>query len=451
MKSISRKLLALAALAIAVVLAFPPAVAEAAKIKLSKKSVTVYVGSAKTLKLKGAKKADVKWSTSDKKIATVTSAGKVKGVKKGTATITATYKGKEYTCKVKVKKPSLNYTKADMNPGETLDLVLTGTTAKKWKSSNKKVATVSKGKVTAVAAGTATITVTGKDRKKYKLKVTVTDIPEAEDPEVSLDLSTVFYDGKLSGTGSIPNSALSASIHGVGPKDADFGRAIPDSVRENLWGGDMTVMRFRAVQILDDSKEFPAEDGYFWAKAVLICELVDSQTQVQDGREALVITEKDLKNAKFDEGVTLRYTGDALRSPLDGVKAGKDGYYTFTLTVGGREYKDCRFRTAVEKDERTWYISRYTVAYMKLPVAASTELFLTTSSLDGKLKDNTSREGVTSYGAWSPYTFSPIVCNLRVLTMYGEETGKDTYIPKFDKEMCRILGIEFTGEEHVRD
>lgn len=448
MKNIARKFAVLMTFAIVFTTLLPLSdIGAASKIKMNKKSATVYVGSTVTLKLSGATKSDVKWSTSDKKIATVTSAGKVKGIKKGTATITAMYKGKKYTCKVKVKKPYLNLTKADMNPGETLELTLTGTAAKKWASSNKKVATVAKGKVTAVAKGTATITVTGKDKKKYKLKVTVYDVPAAKDPVLSLDLGTVYSDGRIGADGNIPGSALKAALHGTGPKDVDFGRNISADARDRLWDGDPTVMRFGAVSLIDDSKAFPAEDGYFWAKAVFICELVDSQTQTQDGQKVLVITEKDLKNAKIDEGITLRYTDDALRSPLDGKKAGKDGYYTFSLTVGGKEYDNCKFRTAVEKDERTWYISRYTVAYMKLPMAASTELFLTSSVLDDILKDNTAADGTTSYGAWDPYVFSPVICNVRVLNMYSEATKKNTDIAEYDKAMCEILGIEFTGTE----
>lgn len=174
MRKATGKLAALTVVLLAIVLVLQSVDSKAVtKVEISEKSATVYVGSTKTLKLSGAEASDVKWATSDKKIATVSSKGKVKGVKKGSAVITATYKGKEYTCKVKVKKPYLNYTDATLNKGESIELVLTGTVAKKWKSSNTDIVTVKDGKVAAVGEGNATVTVTGKDKKKYKLKVTV--------------------------------------------------------------------------------------------------------------------------------------------------------------------------------------------------------------------------------------------------------------------------------------
>jgi hypothetical protein len=46
----------------------------------------------------------VKWSSSNTKVATVNSSGKVVGVAAGTATITATYLGVKYNCTVTIKK-----------------------------------------------------------------------------------------------------------------------------------------------------------------------------------------------------------------------------------------------------------------------------------------------------------------------------------------------------------
>lgn len=77
------------------------------KITLNKKSTSVKKG--KTVSLKGKLKPSnstdtIKWSTSNKKIATVNKNGKVKGIRKGTVTITAkTTSGKKATCKIKVK------------------------------------------------------------------------------------------------------------------------------------------------------------------------------------------------------------------------------------------------------------------------------------------------------------------------------------------------------------
>ena len=148
----------------------------ASKVKINKTKATGYVGKTTTLKVSGTKKA-VKWKTSNKKVATVSSKGKVTAKKAGSATITAKVSGKSYKCKVTVKNPSLNKSKATLEEGKTLTLKLTGATAKSYKSSNTSVATVSsKGKITAKSAGTATITCTASNKKTYTCKVTVKSV-----------------------------------------------------------------------------------------------------------------------------------------------------------------------------------------------------------------------------------------------------------------------------------
>lgn len=79
--------------------------AEAAT-RLNKTKATINVGETVTLKVMGTTKA-FKWSTSNKKVATVSTKGKVKGLKLGKATITATYGKRSYSCRVTVTaKPS---------------------------------------------------------------------------------------------------------------------------------------------------------------------------------------------------------------------------------------------------------------------------------------------------------------------------------------------------------
>ncbi len=124
------------------------------------------------------------WSSSDKNIATVSSSGKVTGVKVGTAVITVkTSNGKTATCKVTVKKAptaiALSKTAVTLNVGEKTTLTKTLTPSNafstyKWKSSNTLVATVnSNGEITAKGKGTATITVTTFNGQKATCKVTV--------------------------------------------------------------------------------------------------------------------------------------------------------------------------------------------------------------------------------------------------------------------------------------
>ena len=104
------KRISIIAVMICLVVAFMPALggsAHAASVKLNKK--TVYLAKGKTVKLKvKGTKAKVKWSSSNKKIATVSKSGKVKGKKIGKCTITAKVKGKKLKCKVIVESKAAN-------------------------------------------------------------------------------------------------------------------------------------------------------------------------------------------------------------------------------------------------------------------------------------------------------------------------------------------------------
>ncbi|WP_026494890.1 Ig-like domain-containing protein [Butyrivibrio sp. WCD3002] len=78
-----------------------PVTAEAA-VKLNKTEASVKVGKTTKLKIKGAKGAKVKWSSSKKKIATVSNKGVVTGKKPGKTTIKAKVGGKTYKCQLSV-------------------------------------------------------------------------------------------------------------------------------------------------------------------------------------------------------------------------------------------------------------------------------------------------------------------------------------------------------------
>jgi len=80
------------------------AIAQAATIKISKKTLTLEVGKTAKLKMNGTTKKTT-WSSSDKAVAKVSSKGTVTAVAAGTAKITATVSKKKYTCKVTVTEP----------------------------------------------------------------------------------------------------------------------------------------------------------------------------------------------------------------------------------------------------------------------------------------------------------------------------------------------------------
>lgn len=165
-------------------------------VKLNKSSMTVYIGKQKTLvptvfPLNASDKS-VKWKSSDSKIASVNSDGTVTGKKTGKVVITCTTNSGGYvaTCTVKVKKyintksVSLNKLTCSVYAGRKYSLVATvlpenaSSKKLKWKSSDKKVATIdANGVVTGVSKGTAIITCTTKDTgKKATCEVTVKNI-----------------------------------------------------------------------------------------------------------------------------------------------------------------------------------------------------------------------------------------------------------------------------------
>lgn len=129
----------------------------------------------------------ITWSSSNKKVAQVNTKGKVKGLKPGTATITAkTSSGKKDTCKVKIVKKTVKAKKIKISKkaisikkGNTQILKVTAspsysTDTRSFKSSKPSVAKVDKnGVVTAIKKGKAVITVKTSSGKKVTCKVTV--------------------------------------------------------------------------------------------------------------------------------------------------------------------------------------------------------------------------------------------------------------------------------------
>ncbi|MGN1195430.1 MAG: Ig-like domain-containing protein, partial [Acutalibacteraceae bacterium] len=153
---------------------------EVTKITLSAKSKLVRVGQSKTITAtalpKTATDRSITWKSSNTKVAKVTSNGTIKGISKGTATITAYSADKKVkaSCTVTVIKSvtgvSLNYSSVTLTANKKLTLKAAIKPSDAyyqqvtWKSSNYDVADVSStGTVTAKKPGYAEITVKTKD------------------------------------------------------------------------------------------------------------------------------------------------------------------------------------------------------------------------------------------------------------------------------------------------
>lgn len=191
---------------------------------------TVVLKKNKTFKLKvkvsttGNASRKVTYESSNPKVVKVSSTGKIKALKKGTAKITVRSKfdtKKKVTIKVVVGTPvtklKLNKKTATGYAGDKIKLKATVSPKKasvkkvKYTSSNTKVATVnSKGVVTLKKAGKVTITATATDnsKKKAKCKITVkkkaveqkptTEEPTTEEPsteEPSTEDTIPEYEG----------------------------------------------------------------------------------------------------------------------------------------------------------------------------------------------------------------------------------------------------------------
>ncbi len=164
-------------------------------LTLKNASLTVKLGKTKRIKAtvnpvkKGKLKnhvAKLRYISSDPSVATVSYAGKVKGVGSGTCKIyvlttngiwdTVTVTVDANPAKVSILKPSTTM-KVDQTQDLGLKVKLTPSKAISsltWTSSNPDVATVdAEGKVKAIAKGVTVITVTASNGKKARVKITV--------------------------------------------------------------------------------------------------------------------------------------------------------------------------------------------------------------------------------------------------------------------------------------
>ena len=117
------------------------------------------------------------YASSNNNIATVSSNGEVKLIKAGTVKITVTMTtGGKWVLTLNVTDAAkLNKTSLSLKVGKTFTLKVSGLAGRQvtWSSSNKSVATVKNGKVTAKKGGKCTIYAQIKNGKKLKCTVNV--------------------------------------------------------------------------------------------------------------------------------------------------------------------------------------------------------------------------------------------------------------------------------------
>lgn len=164
-------------------------VAEAAsKPKLSKTSVSIVNSKKYTLKLKNVKSGKkVKWSTSNKSVAAIKPNGSkvaITGKKVGSATVTAKYNGKKYTCKVKIT-PLLSASKKTLSIGKSgsVNITFKGSSSVSYKVADPSILSCSWGdwngyklplNFTGKKSGTTRVTVSNTtNNEKVVIKVTV--------------------------------------------------------------------------------------------------------------------------------------------------------------------------------------------------------------------------------------------------------------------------------------
>jgi uncharacterized protein YjdB len=147
------------------------------------------------------------WKSSNTAVATVDSAGNIKGIANGYAVVTATASDntkvfKTVSVRVSTKTVKVSKTRLSVMVGKTAVLTAnvspSDSTDKtiKWKSSNTKIVIVDRnGKIYAKRKGTAIVTATVNHAKVVRVKVTVTPPVMARSVKIN-KTSTILYKGQ---------------------------------------------------------------------------------------------------------------------------------------------------------------------------------------------------------------------------------------------------------------
>lgn len=331
------------------------------------------------------------WKSSNTKIATVNKNGKVKGIKKGKCTITCTltkYNAKA-TCRVTVASLrstiKLNKTSIRIGKGQRYRLkatVWSNNSTKpsvKWKSSNKKIASVSaNGTIKAKKLGYTTIVATTKDKVKAKARCKVRVIRRATGVRIKPNYAVCHVGGTTKLTAVV--KPKNATIKKVSWKSSDTSIAVVEggTVR-GIAEGSVTI----TATVMDGSRK----------KATCMVKVLEQipATSVVVAQTELTMKQGD--SAKLSYSVLPSNTSDRISFASDNkrvatvnangtVKAMGTGSCTITiLTSGGvtstvtvnvvalnrytltmRQYDSETLRVLGTSETVTWYSSNSRVA-----------------------------------------------------------------------------------------
>ena len=206
-----------------------------AKVTLSKKSLTLFEDSVKSLSVSTSKK--VKWSSANRSIASVSSKGKVYAKEEGSTTIIATVGRKKYSCKVTVKARTMTVSKEkySITKKSTVPVYYTEEGKLFYSIEDTDVVSCSWGSwkaqslpliITPISNGTTKITITNsKNKETVVIQVKVTNQENGISRFTKMDLNVIAPD-----TGD--NHYIEVTYYNGGMRDL----FIPDYVKigENL-------------------------------------------------------------------------------------------------------------------------------------------------------------------------------------------------------------------------
>ena len=341
-------------------------------ITLNKTTLSLTVGAEETLtatvKPDNATDKTVTWTSSNTAIATVKD-GKVKGIKEGTATITAKAGDKTATCKVTVSKATvavtsvtLNKTSLSLKVNQEETLIATvkpdNATDKtvKWSSSNTSVATVNNGKVKGIKAGTAVITAKAGDKSaKCNVTVTADPVPTIHFGQSSAEIAGAMSMNYGSVSFTIENAPSDAFPEVTSSDDSWLHIESFSSSSVTYWASKNTGSSTRTGTLTFKYKN--AEPQKFTVKqyAASYCQLIINETTREVSRDAATY--------KIDYTLTHPLDGYGFKFKTDPkvnwlTADYKDGIITFTVTKNtSSESRSCRLQVLYEAAESPVWIS----------------------------------------------------------------------------------------------